>query len=228
MSLGFVFLLLGGALLWLGIRQEQGLSSFLYLSAAAAFLGIALCYQMTWPGLLGKTRKGRLLPSSYLLLWPYHLLTRLSLLLRRALTREAPFDEIIPGLYLGGRLLPWEEARMKPLSIKSVLDLTAEFSETRRLRNVPAYLCIPILDHTAPSQAEMELGIAFIREHLPKGPVYVHCALGHGRSATVLVGYLLASGRAKGLREALAFVQSRRRGVRLTAEQLKSLETFSK
>ena len=141
----------------------------------------------------------------------------------RVVTREAPFDEILPGLYLGGRLLAWELSKIKPLGIGSVLDLTAEFSETRELRDLPGYFCIPMLDNTAPSQSEMQRGIAFIRERLSQGPEFVHCALGHGRSAAMVIGYLLASGKMKTAREALEFVQQRRRGVRLNVEQFKSL-----
>jgi hypothetical protein len=226
MKFAFIFGCLGGALLWLGLSEGQGrtLTRAVCLSAGAAFFGIALSYQLAWPGLLGKTRHGRLLPSSYVLFWPYHALSRFSLLAFRLCGREALCHEILPGLFLGGRPFAWEERKLHPLGLRSVLDLTSEFSETRFLRGVETYRCIPVLDNSAPSPAELELAVGFIRDRLTKGPVYVHCALGHGRSATVVVGYLLATQAHSSLEEALALVRSKRRGVRLTGPQTKLLQ----
>ncbi|HWI55593.1 MAG TPA: hypothetical protein VNZ22_00100, partial [Bacillota bacterium] len=104
-----VFLLLGGLLLGLGLRRGDSLPGFLLLSAGVAYLGLGAGYAGCWPGLLGKTRRGRLLLSSYAFFWPYHLCNYGSLAFFRLLMREAPFDEIVPGLYLGGRLLPWDK-----------------------------------------------------------------------------------------------------------------------
>ncbi|HWI56674.1 MAG TPA: dual specificity protein phosphatase family protein, partial [Bacillota bacterium] len=90
-----------------------------------------------------------------------------------------------------------------------------------------AYFCIPMLDGSAPSPVELAVGIDFIRERLRSGPVYVHCALGHGRSPTFVIGYLLACRKMASVREALAYVQSKRPGVRLRAEQLQALQELS-
>jgi hypothetical protein len=225
MRFALVFACLGWALLWLGIGWGSALASAGCLSAAAAFLGLALSYQLAWPGLLGKTRRGLLLPSSYLLFWPYHVLSYCSLAVYRLCGREALCHEILPGLFLGGRPFAWEEHQLRPLGIRSVLDLTSEFIETRFLRQVEAYCCIPLLDNSAPSAGELELALGFIRDRLPQGPVYVHCALGHGRSATVVLAYLVATQVRNSLDEALALVHAKRPGVRLTGPQLKSVLT---
>jgi hypothetical protein len=224
---GVVFLLCGLALASLGFELRHGPGGVVALSAALAFLGLACGYLLSWPGLLGKTRRGGLLLSSYVFFWPYHLLNYASVAVGRLLGVPAR-SEILPGLYLGGRLFPWEASQLKPLGIASVLDLTCEFSEVGFLRRAPAYFCIPLLDGSAPTRAELEAGISFITERLRAGPVYVHCAMGHGRSATFVVGYLVASGKLSSLDEAMAHVRKQRPGVRLHADQLRSLQELTR
>jgi hypothetical protein len=219
---GVVFLAVSGVLFWHGWHGGLVLVRYLCLSAGLAFLGMAAAYLFSWPGLLGKTRDGWMLVSSYLLFWPYHLLSYGSILLARLL-RVRPFQEVLPGLVLGGRLLPWEVSRLERMGITGVLDLTNEFCEVRSLRRVPAYFCIPLLDGTAPGELELRLGVDFISERLRVGPVYVHCAMGHGRGAIFVAAYLLASGKASDPHAAVALVRSRRPGVRLRAHQMQCL-----
>jgi hypothetical protein len=196
------------------------------LSAGVASAALGMAYVFGWPGLLGKTKSGRLLGSSYLLFWPYHLMNYGSLIVFRML-RVVPFQEVVPGLYLGGRLLPWDRVRLSLLAPLAVLDLTCEFCEVKFLRSGAAYLCLPLLDGTAPSQPALAAGVKFITEQLRRGPVYVHCAMGHGRGATFVGGYLLASRKAANVAEAVKHLKSKRPGVRLRAEQLQALKEFS-
>jgi len=219
---GLVFFALGACLVWLGLRAGNSLKGLLGLSASLSFLGLGAVYFFRWPGLLGKTTTGRLLASSYVLFWPYHLLGYGSLVLARIL-RVEPCQEIAPRLYLGGRLFPWEESKLKQYGITSVLDLTCELSEVGFLRRLPGYHCIPLLDGDAPSRPELDAAIGFITERLRHGSVYVHCAMGHGRSATVVAGYLLASGETADLRSAMERVRGKRPGIRLNAGQQQSL-----
>src|SRR5690606_23922190 len=152
---------------------------------------------------------GTLPPLSFIFFWPYHAMNYVSLAAFRLFARKRPFHEISPGLFLGCRLFPADEAKMTNLNIRSVLDLTSEFSEAGFLRRVPSYLCIPLLDTGAPSITELNAGIQFIQSRLRQGPVYVHCALGHGRSATFIIGYLMVVGAKQNLKEAISFVQSK-------------------
>lgn len=180
-------------------------------------------YLFSWPRLLGKRRCGKMLVSSYVFFWPYHLLSFASLAIFRCL-RVTPYQEIVPGLYLGGRLFPWETAGLHSVGVASVLDLTCELSEVASLRAVPAYFCIPLLDGTAPSSAQLESGVRFIADRIRIGPVYVHCAMGHGRGATVVIGYLLSIGQFPDLASTVNYVRSKRPGVRLRRAQMRVLE----
>jgi protein-tyrosine phosphatase len=209
-----------------GFLAEPLPGKILAFSSALAFLGIAAAYTFACPELIGKKRGGRLLLSSYLLFWPFHLLNFASLTLFRWSRQSAPFTEISPGLYLGGRPCSRDVRRLSELKISAVLDLTSEFGEVRALREATAYMCIPLLDRTAPSMSEFRAAICFIREQSQRGPVFVHCALGHGRSATIVLAYLVASGKFANLNDALGHIQNKRPRVRLNPSQLRALHDF--
>lgn len=54
-------------------------------------------------------------------------------------------------------------------------------------------------------------------------PVYIHCAHGHGRSATLMAAAFLAQGLARDAAEAVALMRSERPLVRLNRRQLAAL-----
>jgi hypothetical protein len=225
-AFGLVFLGLGASLLWLGLDSPPIILKILLFLCSLASLSLGLAYFASRVGLLGKRHGGGLPVQSYLIFWPYHLVSYASLALARFL-RVVPFQEIVPGLFLGGRLLSWEESKSGPLANASVLDLTSEFCEVRFLRRNRPYLCIPLLDGSAPTQAELELGVNFIKEQIQRGPVYVHCAMGHGRGATFALAYLVATGKMSNLDEALNFVRSKRPGVKIRDGQMNALKQFT-
>ena len=97
--------------------------------------------------------------------------------------------EVGPGVYCG-RLLTEREARgLLELGVTGVLDLTAEHAERRALL-CNDYLNIPVLDLTRPSREQLERATSFIAEHVCRGGVYVHCALGVSRSVAGVAAYI--------------------------------------
>jgi atypical dual specificity phosphatase len=57
-------------------------------------------------------------------------------------------------------------------------------------------LHIPTVDYTAPSLADVERAVAFMAEAAARRErVYVHCKAGRGRSATVVLCYLVYAHR---------------------------------
>jgi protein-tyrosine phosphatase len=223
MSHGIIFLIAGIAMICVGMGLRN-IAGFFPISLGIAFLGVGVSFVTGSPRYFFKRRDGRLSLLSYLLFWPYHLLNWISLAGWRLMSKEAAFDEIVPGLFLGSRLGGSDGLRLQQRGVVSVLDLTCEFSEERCLRQAPAYLCIPLLDRSRPTGAELEQGIAFIRERIKAGPVYVHCAMGHGRSATFVIGYLLAAGIEKDLDRAIDRVRSMRPRIKLHPGQLEVLK----
>lgn len=70
---------------------------------------------------------------------------------------------------------------------------------------------------------QLRAAVTCIEESVKIGPVYVHCALGHGRTATVVLAYLLVTRQAATIREGLARLGALRPGVGLSRQQAKSL-----
>jgi protein-tyrosine phosphatase len=193
----------------------------LFLYPAVSFARLAVAYSGVGPRLLGKRADGGRRWWARLLFAPYLLLTRFSFLLYKLLGRHTAACEVVPNLFLGRRLTAQEAERFADVS---VLDLAAEFGEARPLRTPDRYRSLPVLDATAPTCEQFTLAVRWIAEQLPHRPVFVHCALGHGRSASVVIAYLLHSGQVPTVRDGLRRVRGVRFGVGLSASQRRGLE----
>ena len=181
--------------------------SLALLWPAAALALVAVAYAWGGPALLGKSAGAVSLPAR-IVLAPYRLGALAFIGLRAQF--DAPWHEVAPGL-LVGRLLSRREARQAlDDGVVAVLDLTAEFAECPELLRVP-YLNLPVLDLTAPKAATLSRAIRFVAAHRRRGKVYVHCALGYGRSACVAAACLLASGEAASAAVAIHRVRAARR-----------------
>jgi protein-tyrosine phosphatase len=200
----------------------------LLFGAAAVSAGIVgVAYLANQPCLLMKHRDGRQRVLAWLLLWPYFGLSHLSLVFFRRSKRQAPYHRIRPQLFLGCRLSASDAPGLRNLGIDTILDLTAEFSEAAPLRSLRQYKCIRLLDTASPTVAQLREGIAFLEIARRDGRgTYVHCAAGHGRSATYVLAFLLRHDPNLTLDRALEEVRGIRPGVRLTRGQREILEVF--
>jgi protein-tyrosine phosphatase len=62
--------------------------------------------------------------------------------------------------------------------------------------------------HAAPNAAQIQHGVEWTIRELDEGrSCYIHCAHGHGRSATVLGAVLMALGKARTAEEAVAVMR---------------------
>lgn len=154
---------------------------------------------------------------------PYLLATRFAFGLARMSSREEPFVVIVPNVALGRRLTVREARRTQ---FTSVLDLACEFSEVRPFRALPGYVSVPVFDTTAPTPEQLRFTVEWLKEAVTRGPVYVHCALGHGRSACVVLAHLLAVGKVSTVQDGLSLIRERRPKVRLHPGQRESLRPF--
>lgn len=225
MKFAFAFLLLGLACLYYAITSKWPVVQFIAASCAIAFTGVGLAYAFIGPRAFLKRDNGQLHPLSCLVYWPYHFLNWLSLAGFRRSIQENAFDRIDENIYLGCRLSPRDLPTIQELKFAAVLDLTCEFSELKELRSLN-YRCIPLLDTTSPSREELIDGAQWIKQQAQNGPVYIHCALGHGRSATFVVAYLLVSGQFSTPGQAIEFVKTLRPRIGLHPVQMAILDTF--
>lgn len=183
---------------------------------------LSLVYATGSPCWLGKRPGGRMPGWSRWLLAPWLVLQ--DLVWRCSLPWTLPISRVDERVWLGPRLGPPQECLLSERQVMAILDLTSEFAEPQSLRSGRAYLCLPVLDATAPTSAQLAQAVAWIRER--RAPVYIHCAQGHGRSAMVAAAWLLASGQAGDVDDALRILRSVRPRVRLHRGQLRALRDW--
>src|SRR5205085_7844864 len=101
-------------------------------------------------------------------------------------------------------------ARLRELGVGAVVNLCDEFRghDAELARLDLAQLCLPTLDYSHPSESDLRQGLTFIVEQIKADrKVYVHCKAGRGRSATLVLCYLMA---AYGLTAQEAYARLRR------------------
>lgn len=191
--------------------------AWVLLWPALSFSLFASAYAFHSPGVLGKRRDGRVAWWAWPTLGP--VLGLLSALwhLQLWVRREAVCHEVAAGVWLGRRPRYGEI----PAGVRLVVDLTAEFAKAPGVGMGHEYACLPTLDGLAPGAVEVEAILAKIEAC--GGPVYVHCALGHGRSALVAAAVLLRRGIVGDIRAAELHLRERRPGVRLKGAQRRLL-----
>jgi hypothetical protein len=220
-----VILALAFALVGLLAWEAAGYPAAFFFYGAISFVGMAAAYAGFGRHIVGKRADGRLTLLTWLLLAPYLLLNALAFWLYRRGSKKPAHVQVAANLYFGRRLIPHEAVAMEWVG---VLDLAAEFSEVAPLRRVARYRSLPILDATAPSAEQLQDAVAWLREVMALGPVYVHCALGHGRSTTVVLAYLLATGLTGSVKEGLRHLRSLRPGIRLHPPQARLLQQYAR
>jgi predicted protein tyrosine phosphatase len=225
---GLVFTVLAALAAFAAVLASEPLLWPLRIAGAAAalsFLLAAVAYFGAGPRLLFKRATGRRHPAAWLIHWPYFALATLAYRLAVLFSRESAHVEVAPNVFLGRRLTAREARRAEGWA--AVLDLAAELPEPRPLRELANYRSLPILDATAPSREQLRDAVEWVKQHAASGPVYVHCALGHGRSATVVAAYLLAVGLAADAKAAVKHLRELRPGVRLNCAQRRVLDRFA-
>jgi protein-tyrosine phosphatase len=209
-----------GALLGVWGVWLSGLG-WLLLWPAGSFLLIGSAYAGLGPRICGKRPDGRIAWWAMLLLLPYLLMTWTVWHVIRLLSRETCCDEVAPGVWVGRR--PF--VRDLPANISLIVDLTAEFPAPRSLRRGRTYLCVPTLDATAPEEAALRAVVDQTAEW--SGAVYIHCALGHARSAMTAAAVLIRRGHAEDAEQAVMTMQKARPRIRLEKSQQGLLERMA-
>jgi protein-tyrosine phosphatase len=205
-------------LLILGIAQiilgfQYGWWGAFLIWSGLCFAAVGIAYAKRLPGIFGKRPDGTLAPGRVLLLLPYLLFTWAVWFLDTHIRSENACDEITPGLWLGR----WPTTRDMPPGVTQIVDLTSEFTARRAVRDGRLYLLLPTLDATPPDrEAALRIAQQVADSH---EPTYIHCALGHGRSALVTALVLIKRGDAANVEDALALLRRARPGVKLNPGQ---------
>jgi protein-tyrosine phosphatase len=186
------------------------------------FFLLSIAYQKDSVKIFGKRSDGKMSFFSIALLLPTLLFLWTIWHVRRSILKEQYSHEILPGIWLGGRAF----ANEIPDNISLIVDLTTEFIEPYDVIAQKTYICIPTLDASVPSDERFFEIVSTICTW--QGNVYLHCALGRGRSATVAAGILLAKGIVDDVDRAKTLLQNIRPGVDFSVSQKQLLERFQK
>ena len=138
------------------------------------------------------------------------------------------WDIIDEHFFLGGALMFDDLERLHGQGVRAVVNLCAERQDNqRRLHEARMeYLWLPVVDTLPPTLEQIQQGMAWIEQQIQAGRiVYVHCAAGVGRSATLLACWYMY---ARGMRvpQVLRFIKRRRPQMALTRWQIRRLQEF--
>lgn len=136
------------------------------------------------------------------------------------------WNAVAPGVWIGRSLTDIEAADAVDQGVIAVVDLSDAFSEAAPFLKA-SYRHLPVLDLTAPTPAHLAEAVAFIEEHISRGVVYVHCKIGYSRSAAVVGAWLLASGRAKSVDDAITQLRAVRPSIVIRPEVHQALANFA-
>lgn len=217
MAYSFVLFLLAALLFLAGVFGPGWPPLEVWL--ASNFLALALAHHKGLHSMLGKQPDGALAGWSWVVFAPLLAYTQLVWHLLRFVSREPAYHVISEQLVVGRRLLPLE----LDTQFDNYVDLTAEFSEPRAIRLLPAYVSFPLLDAAAPSPAALHAALTSLKP----GRTYIHCAQGHGRTGLFALALLLCSGTSASVDEGLSMLRTVRPGIRLNKAQRRCIDAYA-
>jgi protein-tyrosine phosphatase len=194
---------LGGIWLWL-------------LWPALALLLVACNYAVLDAGGFQKRANGRLSAAARWLFAPYLAAAWLN---SRLWTRKDPDPDLVLDNVWLGRIPTRRE--LEDSAFNAVFDLCAELSLKP---GTVTYRSLPVLDLTALNAAQCEEAAQSIESLRQQGPLLVCCALGYSRSATAVAAWLLQTGRAASVDDAIQLIECARPGIVLGPLHRKALQ----
>lgn len=210
-----VFPLLAAGFIGLAIA-----SSWLWLWPAGVLIATMVVYVLSAPAAFLKRLDGTLPWYAWLVWGPLFAYQWLVYEGGRRFTGEPVATEVAPGVFVARR----PRVHELPPGVAIVVDLCAEFPASRGVPAGRTYLAIPTLDAAAPTAAQIAAAVDAILA--ANGPAFIHCAHGHGRSATVAAAVLVRRGDAT-LADVEAKMQALRPRIRLNATQRAALAAAS-
>ncbi len=173
----------------------------------------------------------------------YKISLLMSIFFKKIIPKSRPWwHEVAPHLYLGAiplKNFAHDEKIVKNLGVKAVLSLIEDFEfSTKSIASKPCrthhweqlgvkHLILPAVDFKALPLETLEKGVAFLDENIENGiNCYVHCKAGKGRSAAMIVAYLLKKGKASSVDEAIAQLKQKRPFISIPKKRRHTLELY--
>lgn len=187
---------------------------------AVTFTVAGLAYFLGRPAWMGKRLNGTFSSVRAVVMFPYLLLAVVASFVRR-LSSEPAWNEVAPNIFVGRRI----SGAALPPNTTAVVDLTCEFAEPADVRAGRVYRCLPTLDGCASDPTAFA---ALAREVAAwEHRTYIHCAVGHGRSAAMAAAVMVLRGQAKDADDAEAIMRRARPGIELKPAQKRLLDGLS-
>lgn len=193
---------------------------------AFSLVAVSVAYLCNLPSLFRKREDGSIPFYIRWLYIPFLLGTGAYNHFARKYDKVPAIQQIDENLFLACRLFGKDVEQMKRDGVSAILDVTAEFDglDWSAYQQELAYLNIPVLDHTSPTETQLNTAINWIDQQIDQGrKVVVHCALGRGRSVLTMAAYLLARDNTLSVMDALNQIRTVRSTARLNKRQLHSL-----
>lgn len=215
-ALGLVLLTI--AFSWRGVMWVMAWPALAVIVIGFGYLGLG-------PSVFGKRPDGSLQPLRALALLPYHMVAFLRMHWDAWRHHEDAWNEVAPGLYLGRRTMG-----ALPNETRVVVDLTAELPAIHGVNasvqiGALRYFVLPTLDATAPEEIAFVRLVQDLASH--DGVIFIHCAAGHGRSATLAAAIVVARSLADDAKGAEAHLKRARPLVHLHREQRALVDRFA-
>ncbi len=213
----YAFPVLAGALVYIALATH----AYVVLWPATVMIAAWIVYLVGVPRAFGKRPDGSLPWYAWLAWGPLFLYQWIGHELVRRFTREPVASEVAPGVWVGRR----PRAHELGSDIAMVVDLCAEMPAARGVHDGRTYLTIPTLDARAPTPRQIAEAVDQVVA--AGGPALIHCAFGHGRSATVAAAVLVHRGDAT-LEDVEAKMRAIRPRIGLNAHQRAALAAATK
>lgn len=161
------------------------------------------------------------------LLLPYRVLGRAALGVSGWLDHEGPINPLAPGIFIGRLPTRSVRAQIGREGIDAILNLCWEFPGPSTSGRSPECGHVPILDGAPPTDRQFDEAVRWVAARRAEGRhVLIHCAQGHGRTATITAAVMVRLGLAEDADDALARIRSVRPGARPSRAQRAALDRY--
>ncbi len=135
------------------------------------------------------------------------------------------YNQITEQIYIGNNQCC--HLKLDELLVKEGIytDISLEEAVGDNPVGAKAFLWVPVINNTAPNNDQIILTTNFIKTNVDMGKkVYVHCQNGHGRAPTIVIAYLMSTG--KSFNDAFSLVKSKRPEIHLDVQQEEFLKSI--